>query len=137
MIKERIFASVKMNQYNILIIDNNPVFAKSLQNLISEVTGSIKTNIQCAYNDIDCRDLFREQTFHFIFWDVDMIDFQETWNYFNELKTHTQSKVTGITFHPEQKDWYKKKYKGISKYLTKDTIEPQNIHKIIFETTNI
>ena len=120
-----------MNQYNILIIDNNPVFAKSLRNLISDVAENILTNIQCAYNAIDCRALIKENDFHFIFWDVDMPDFQETWKYFNEIKRSVQSKVIGITFHPEQKDWYQKNYSGISKYLTKDTIEPNCISKIL------
>jgi len=120
-----------MNQYNILIIDNNPVFARSLQNLISDVADNIKTNIQCAYNAIDCRALITENDFHFIFWDVDMPDFQETWKYFNEIKRTVHSKVIGITFHPEQKDWYQKNYSGISKYLTKDNIEPYCISKIL------
>ena len=120
-----------MNQCNILIIDNNPVFAKSLRNLILEVANSIETTIQCVYNDIDFRTTIRKEDFQFIFWNVDMPDFQETWKYFNDIKKNVESKVVGITFHPDQKEWFKKNFKGISAYLIKDAIEPINILKII------
>lgn len=120
-----------MNQCNILIIDNNHVFSKSLRNLILEVTKCVGINIQCVYNDIDFITIIKKNDFHFIFWNVDMPDFQETWKYFNEIKKKVDSKVVGITFHPDQKEWFKKNFKGISTYLIKDAIEPINILKII------
>jgi len=120
------------NPYDILIVDNNPSFAKYLRQLIMDIGDSHIASVQYANNAVDGLILIRDNNFHFVFMDVDMPEPDGIMA--TRFATYEYNKpgmrIIAISFHSEQSFRTKMLRAGASDYLAKDEIDAEKLLEI-------
>lgn len=126
-----------LSQFNVLIIDDNPEFIKSLSRLIWDVGGSCIQSVQTAGNVYDGMAMVRDQGFHFIFINVKM----STLSNISIAKTvamdyYQSTKIIAISFHTETIFISQVIRAGATHYMVKDEIDHTSLNHV-FKYHNI
>lgn len=123
---------------NILVIDDNPSFVMSFENLVLEVTSKNINLLQHAFSAIDGLKMMREYDYDFVFMDIDMPETDGIMA--TRFATYDFDKpgmtIIAISFHSET--FYRNKMiqAGARCYLCKDEIQAESLLRI-FETENL
>jgi DNA-binding NarL/FixJ family response regulator len=116
-------------QYNILIIDDNPGFVKSLKDLLIDVAGQLISQIQYAFNAADGLILIRDNTFHYVFMDLNMpdIDGISATRFARYEYKKPEMKIIGISAYCEDYFVHQMLKAGANYYIPKDDIDAEKI----------
>ena len=120
-----------ISRFNVLIIDDNPEFIKSLKSLVLDVAGSNLISVQNANNVYDGMAMVRDHGFQFIFLNVKMstlenISIAKTVSNFNNQST----KIIAISFHTETIFKSQVIRAGATHYMVKDEIDHTSLSHI-------
>ena len=121
-----------LSSYRVLIVDDNPVFVKTLSTLIENVLGSKLTQLDVAYNGKDAVELaFQEDFYTIIFMDVNMPEM----NGIEATKIITKSlyretKVVAVSFNKDIDTLDRMFQSGASCFLYKDKLTIESLENI-------
>jgi CheY-like chemotaxis protein len=115
--------------YNVLIIDDNPEFIRSLKSLILDVAGPYISDIQWANNGLDGLEKIRDNNFHLVFMDIDMpyIDGITATRFASFEYQKPDMKIIAVSFHSDRHNISQMLRAGASAYIIKDEIDADNI----------
>lgn len=118
--------------YKVLIIDDNPEFVRFLKKILTGVCGSVIESIDYALNANEGLMMIRDQTYHFVFMDIDMpgIDGITATRFASFEYANPQTKIIAISFHTEQTYRTQMLRAGATQYLAKDEIEADQLAEI-------
>lgn len=120
-----------ISRFNVLIIDDNPEFIKSLSRLVLDVAGSNLISVQTSNNVYDGMAMVRDHGFQFIFLNVKMSTIDNILIAKNvAMVNHQSTKIIAISFHTETIFKSQVIRAGATHYMVKDEIDHTSLNHI-------
>lgn len=110
---------------NVLIIDSNPIFTRTLKDLILEVSEQDQVQVCAAHCQTDLIEILELKSFNTIFLDIDLPWLKELTNRFVDACKNIN--IIGLTFFPENYPPKTTSSCSVSRIISKSQIEANTI----------
>lgn len=123
---------MNMAPFRVLIVDDNPVFIRSLKSLILDVAGSLVKEMLHANDAHEGLELIRDHDFDYVFMDINMpgIDGIEATRFARFEYEKPGMKIIGISFNSAFRYKSQMMQAGADSFLTKDEIDADRLMEI-------
>lgn len=117
-----------MKNIKILIVDDQPVFRKTLRVLFEQLEGI--EQIEEAENGLDCLEMFKKNDFHLVLMDIQMPKMNGIKATEQVQKQFPQTKILGISMYSNLREVKALRQAGASGFIDKGNSIQSIIHAI-------